>query len=520
MRLDYWNHPLIVKAIRVKYRGGKLFMLATSYLMLLLVGGMVLFHYRAAMSLKDWAQVYFVIMVSVQFVISSIIAISSTSSSMQAEVSSRTMDFQRIATVSPLQILLGKAIGEPASSYMLAMATVPIAVFCSMLGEVSVLEVAMIYVTLATTTLMMASLGLQHSLDPTSKGAQAGGIAGGMFFFIFVASSIPFRFGTRGGFAELVSAAIGLFTPILSIKGIAFDKANMWTDRMPFFDFELPYAILTPIAQSAMAALALLFMVRRMTQPLLTSASKLQSYAVLAVADLIWAGLEFESYKLGEGLTAPAVRFAIGHTILSMLLVSRITPNRDGFQSWAWRLRGRKQFLWDHLAGERTLNFLSLFVFCVIGVTVFCGAILVPLMALRPNIVGLTNWSELIIASVLSILLVLCYGLFYQVLSVAMVKGAGVVLFVTSMMGMVGPFAVGVAYNLPLLSSLSPIATFIRLQDTVQPPYAPLPIFAVHSLAIVFWAWGLYGMASRTTRQVDRKLETMGVATRHMEGTQ
>jgi hypothetical protein len=511
MKLDYWNHPLIVKAIRVKYRGGRLFISASAYLVLLVAGGMMLHHYHAAMGIKDWGRVYFVAMIGVQFAISAMFAISATSSSMQTEVATRTLDFQRIASLKPLQILLGKAIGEPASSYMLAMTTLPIAVLCCTMGKVSLVSILVLYVTMATTTFMMACLGLQHSLDPASKGAQAGGIAGGVFFLMFTAGSVPLRFGTRGGFAEFISAFVGLFTPVLAIKGVAFEDSTIWTATMPVFDFEIPYAVLTPLAQLALAALALLFMTRRLTQPLLTPLSKLQSYVALLVLDGIWAALQFNALNLGEGLTGPAVRFAVGHTVLALLLVGRVTPNRESFQSWVWRLRGRRGLAADLLIGERTLNVLALPVYCTIGLVVFAAAVAAPVIWLRPELVAATRWPELTMAAVLSVLVILCYGLFHQVLTVAMGRGAGVTLLVALVIGLVGPWAFGAGFQLPVVSSLSPVATFIQLQENTQAMYPPAPFLIIYALGIAFWSWGLFGITRRLTRQVDRRLDSMGI---------
>lgn len=511
IRLDYWNHPLIVKAMRVKYRGGRLFILASTYLVLLMAGGMMLFRYHDAMGITDWARVYFVAMIGLQFAISGMIAISATSSSMQSEVATRTLDFQRIATVSPLQILLGKAIGEPASSYMLAMTTLPIAVLCCALGRVPLGSILVLYVTMATTTFMMACLGLQHTLDPASKGAQAGGIAGAAFFFMFMASSVPLRFGTRGGFGELISAAVGLFTPILSIKGIAFDDSTIWTATMPFFGAEIPYALLTPIAQLALASLALLFMTRRLTQPLVAPLSKQQSYAVLVIFDVVWAALQYNALNLGEGLTAPAVRFAIGHSVLALLLTGRATPGRESFQSWVWRLRGRRNLAVDLLIGERTLNVLALLIYCLIGAVVFLAAVAAPACWQRPDLVAVTRWPELTMAAAVSVLAILCYGLLYQVLTVAMGRGAGLTWFVLAVIGMVGPWALGTGLQLPWLSSLSPAATFVCLQDESMSPYPPAPLLIAYGLGIAFWAWGLYGIVRRLTRQVDRRLESLGI---------
>jgi hypothetical protein len=311
----------------------------------------------------------------------------------------------------------------------------------------------------------------------------------------------------------LLSAAVGLFTPILSIKGIAFrgDGVSMWTATMPFFNLDIPYAVLTPLAQSALAALALLFMTRRLRQPLLTSLSKLQSYAVLLILDLIWAALQFDALKLGEGLTAPAVRFAIGHTILVMLMVGRTTPGRESYLSWVWRLRGRRSLLVELLLGERSLNVLTLPVYCLIGAAVFLGAIALPVCVWQPQLLAVTNWDELVIGVAVSLLVILCYGLFYQVLSVAMGRGAGVTLFVIAVAAMVGPYALGAGYDLPLVASVSPLATFVRLQDQTLEPYAPAPILLVHAAGIAFWAWGLRGMARRLTRQADCRLDSMGI---------
>ena len=510
MNLDYWNQPLILKAMRVKYRGGRLFTLASGYLMILLAGGMALYYYRQAMGIRDWARVYFVAMISLQFAISAMIALGATASSMQAEVSSRTLDFQRIAALSPLQILVGKAVGEPASSYLLALSTLPVAVLCAAMGSVPLDTLFFMYLTLATSTFMMASVGLQHSLDPNAKSTQAGGLAGALFLITFIASSLPLRFGPKGGFYELIAAGVGLFTPILSLKGLVFDNSSIWSAKMPFFDWEIPYVLLTPLAQAGVAALAIGFMTRRLTQPLLTSASKLQGYVVLFGLDLVWAAFVYNAHALGSGLTAPAVRFAMGHTILALLFMGRMTPGRESFLSWAWRLRGRRSLLADMLIGERTLNFVAILICSSIGLVVFLGAIAVPLAILRPHLVSQTNWMAIALSAVLSSLVVVCYGLIYQCFCVAMNKGAGVLLFVCGLLFTLGPIAIGGGFEITVVTSLSPISTFIQLDEQQQAPYAPGPILIVHCLGIALWAWALLRITTPLIRSVDRRLAQMG----------
>ena len=153
---DIWNHPMVIKACRVKYRGGTLPMQAGGVLLLLLFGMMLMHRFRADLGGLLWFRNYFIAMFSLQLLISAIIAVSGTSSSLTAEVSKHTLDFQRIAGLSPIQILLGKAFGEPVSAYLFSLVTVPIAVICCVLGGVNPLVAALLYVTLVTSTFMMA----------------------------------------------------------------------------------------------------------------------------------------------------------------------------------------------------------------------------------------------------------------------------------------------------------------------------------------------------------------------------
>ncbi|MBI3466243.1 MAG: hypothetical protein HY000_24780 [Planctomycetes bacterium] len=512
IQLDYWNHPLIVKAVRVKYRGGRIFWTASSYLLLLMMGGVALHRYQQLLQFEDWARVYFIIMISVQFFIAGMIALSTTASSMQSEVTTRALDFQRIAAISPIQIVLGKVIGEPVTSYLLSMSTIPIAVLCCTQTNIAGEEVVLLYVTLATTSFLGACLGIQHTLDPTSKGANAGAVVGMLGALIIPAIGMPVAaLGARVGLAGLLRALVGLLTPVFSIKGMAMPGLTIWSEQMPFFGANIPYALLTPVAQLALAALLVLFMTRRFTQPLLTSLSKLQSYAVLIVLDLLWAGLEYESVFLARGLTDAGMRYAMGHTVLALGVLSRATPGRETVQSWVWRFRGRRSLLADLWLGERSPNVLALITYSLIGPLVFGLAVAVPAGISKPAVIQQALLEPLGIAGTVSVLVILCYGVCCQAVNAAVGKGAGAIFFVSLLIGLLAPFAVGEGFGEPVITSLSPLATFIRLHEADSPPYHPAPFVAVHLAGIAFWGWGLYGMTQRTIRQVERKLDAMGV---------
>src|SRR5207247_7007365 len=171
--------PIVVSAFRVKYRRGGLFNSAALYLLLLTVGGAVLFYYDHVIGGPwPWARKYFVCLMSLQFFVSTVIAASTTAASMRSEVASRTLDFQRIAALSPRQILLGKLLVEPALAYLLAVATVPLAVWCWLFGGVTFEVMVLVYVTLATSTLLSGSFGLIIRLEPRA-GKTANNTAGG-----------------------------------------------------------------------------------------------------------------------------------------------------------------------------------------------------------------------------------------------------------------------------------------------------------------------------------------------------
>src|SRR5206468_7333316 len=127
MSIDFWNNPIVVSAFRVKYRRGGVFNITTLYLILLVAGGAVMAHYDDPPRFGPWPRNYLLALLALQFVISPLMAGNATAESLRSEITNRTLDFQRIATLSPSQILVGKLLGEPALAYLLAIATIPLA---------------------------------------------------------------------------------------------------------------------------------------------------------------------------------------------------------------------------------------------------------------------------------------------------------------------------------------------------------------------------------------------------------
>ena len=121
MHFAFWNNPLVVSAMRLKYRRGSPGMTASLYAAALLCLGAGLHYFQAAYSLP-FATVFFLWIVAIQFLLTVFLAMLSVTSSINAEVVNRTLDFQRIVSLSPREILVGKMIGEPALSYLTCIA--------------------------------------------------------------------------------------------------------------------------------------------------------------------------------------------------------------------------------------------------------------------------------------------------------------------------------------------------------------------------------------------------------------
>ena len=202
MRLDFWNNPIVVSAFRVKYRKGGIFHLTTFYMLLLVLGGAVINYYASTFPTHPWQQVYFLAIFGLQLIVSPFLAAAATATSLKAEVMNRTLDFQRIAALSPREILVGKLLGEAAPAYLLAIATIPFAVWCWALGVpgLSLLELVLLYVNLLTTTLMFGTYGLLNKLE-IAEGKSAASTVGGGWVWGCVMVSIMSSF--IGGFRAL-----------------------------------------------------------------------------------------------------------------------------------------------------------------------------------------------------------------------------------------------------------------------------------------------------------------------------
>ena len=533
MALDFWNNPIVVSAFRLRYRRGRAHLTAL-YVLALAAGGAVLNYYQDRIHPARWQHVYFVALISLQMAVSALRAVTATSASMKAEITQRTLDFQRIAAMSPGQILVGKLLGEPAQAYILAMSTIPLGVLCWLWGGVEFDALVLVYVQLFTTTIMFGALGLLHRIEQsegkskTTRGPEWLVFTFIINIFIFTPVIISTRMSVLG--IPGLGALVGLATPLPAIYGIAVQ--DPWHYGLAFFGVEIPYLLVTPISQLAIALMCFHMMVRQLRNPLNPPWSKRTAYAILIVLDLLAAGILWDPI-VGLSVDRRASAFCLFHLLASFFLMAGMTSWRESLHSWVWRIRGTRPWLRDLWLGDRSENGLALLTFCFIGI----GSLF--LLVTWPVVKGGTSmtrpeWLHLLAAAGTMALLILAFGTLYQWLAFFAGKSGFGMTLTAIVFAVVIPHWAGFYFELPWIASFSPSYHFGRwLFDTqfapnnlmtsggrspalISSPYKPamvaslLPMVASYAgVLLVIW-YSLRLSMRKLERMIDNKLVRMG----------
>jgi len=507
MSLAFWNNPIVVSAFRIQYRRGGMNSPAF-YILVLAAGGAVLYYYREKIG-GNWTHIYFLSILGLQFFVSGLRAVTATSASIKAEVINRTLDFQRIAALSPRQILLGKLLGEPAQAYLLAIATIPLTFFCYLGGGVSFESLVLLYVQLATTTLMLGAMGLLNRIDTPGRRSR-GGPETLVFLFVilFVVASPMILMTGRSALANpWAAAAMGLLTPLPSFAGEV--QGDPWLYGLSFFGREIPFLLVTPVAQLLVAFLCFHVMVRQLVNPLHPPLSRGVAYGVLVLLDLLTAGLLADAGPTALSLAIRATVFWLLHLAFSLGLTLAVTPWRETLISWVWRLRGQRFWLLDLWLGDRSQNLLVLLTFAVLGIVNLLLLVVLPVV--RANGVGAAAEVGAVLTwmTVTTPVMLVTYGVCHQWV-IYLAGRSGTTLAVPVLLGAVlAPHLVGFYYDLEWLMCLSPSYHFGKWVTAT--PSQPVVMLALHGLVLVLVWSSLRWRLRRMGEIVDKKLRWMGV---------
>jgi len=487
MKLDFWNNPIIVSAFRVRYRRGGFTSGLAPYLIGLTALGAGLEYYQDKLTVP-WTSIYYPVLMGFQFLMSGVMASAATAGSMRAEVMNRTLDFQRIATLTPRQILVGKLLGEPAIAYLFSMSTFPLAMWCFLAGGVDFEVMILMYVNLATTLLLCGATGLIGRLELPA------GQPMGLFLSVW---------------------AIGM--PIPLFVGLA--QHSPWGIAIPLFGVDIPYSLLLPPVQLLMTFVCFRIMERQLISPMNPLLSKPMTYVIGAGMDLVVAALIFglSQGALKRGLPPAPPEFALGifwfaHFIVSFLLIMGMTSWRQSIYSWIWRFRRRRPYLVDLWLGDRSVNILAVATFAALGLVSLVAFVIVPAIWMDGWDDVKTAMPNMIALSLTCTVLILTWGTIHQWFVLIGGRSASPFALVLFIVAMTVPWLGALKKETEWIESFSPGVHFAYwLGAPSRPAFSYLIVVGLYFVTFLLF----FRLIRRRLRQmealVDYKLRVMGV---------
>lgn len=534
-----WNNPLVATSFQIRNRRGGLFMSLTLYTMLLAMGSIAWLYYVKVYLPTQTGKVlpfdplmaYFITLYAIQLGLSLLIASTRTAASIKAEVVNKTLDFQRIAALSPWDIMLGKLFGEAALAFLLIMATLPFAFICLVMGMpgLSLTTLFLLYLNLFTTTLMFGSFGLQNTLIIPAGKATGGGVQGfGLLIGISIAMALQLAWvGAAAPGGSWLNkpwsvVLIGLLSPVPSLFGLA--QGNPWIAGLAWFEWHLPFLIITPLAQLLFTYLCMYSMSRRLdnlAQPVLDKPS---CYGFLLAMDLLAIGV-IDSFKMTNLTLAPRVAiFSCLHCLFTLIIMIAATPSREMLATWVWRYRHKRPYLMAEWLGDRSMNTLLLITSCLVFLAF---AWLMTTLSKDPadhiqeihlgaqQTIQRTAAEVVPAALTITCLVILSMGAVYQMILIFTNKYGRGLFFFVAMMAVAPPAMLGIYLHSRVFQNVQPqmadnigfaLSPIIHLFSWLGIPIAvpkTWPLAIVLGVATGLALWTNYRMLKRMCCKVD-----------------
>ncbi len=512
MNLLPWNNPLVGTAFMLRARRGNQLINVTLYV-IVLVMGYVGWQYYLTLNPQisgNPHNTFLRILFGVQCFLSGIVMLGQAGSSLKNEVMNKTLDFQRIAATGPWEILLGKLFGMPVMAYLLALSSIPVAVFTLANGAtgVTILDLLLIWLQLLTFLFLLGSCAIQNTLQiTTTKGT--GAAPGFGMFMAGVGLMIYGTFAAGDSVTYLMDPrrmTMGaLFSPLTAYAGIAAE--NPWAANFYWFDFRIPCLFFTPVAHIVIAWFFLSIMARRLANVDNSPLGKGKSYLFVILADLILAGVLHACRANGGVLGAAGMSlqarvglFLLIHTLISAIYFVTVTPRTDQIISWIWRFR-TGSYLRDSLVEDRAPNTIPVLINLL-----FAGLGVVVLSLVSSD--TFTAPSFLLDACLTAGMTILTYGLLYQLFHLISRKFASLYIIMFFMLLGLVPVIIGSTLRQPRLTEFhtlgkvllmcTPFSQALRwVNEDMDKVFADVPPYPValaygflSSLALFLtWRW-------------------------------
>src|SRR5262249_20706332 len=92
-----------------------------------------------------------------------------TAAAVHSDVKQRTLESLKLSSLTPVQLVLGKLLGEPAAIYLSVWATMPLAAVCGVAAGFPLGWVLLAYLNISALVLLAGCLGLMQPLESRSE---------------------------------------------------------------------------------------------------------------------------------------------------------------------------------------------------------------------------------------------------------------------------------------------------------------------------------------------------------------
>jgi hypothetical protein len=137
--------------------------------------------------------------------------------SISGERERKTWDFQRTTRLTPVEVMVGKVLGEPVLAYFIVLCCIPVATMAGLAGRVSWFDILSAYVLIVSSALFLglAGLWLSSLLESRSRGV---GVIGTLALYALVVGAYGLRESNFPG--------LGAFSPITGLLSLFGYQSN------------------------------------------------------------------------------------------------------------------------------------------------------------------------------------------------------------------------------------------------------------------------------------------------------
>jgi ABC-type transport system involved in multi-copper enzyme maturation permease subunit len=257
----------------------------------------------------------------------------SCAQSVSGERERKTWDFQRTTRLSPVELLIGKLLGEPVLAYFIILCCIPISVIAGLRGGIGFLHIVYAYTLTFSSALFVGLVGIWLSSLFESRSRGIGVLAAlGLYALISIAASM----------SDSMFPGIAALSPLTGLVSLLSSERGRVAP--PLFSHRIPWVGMSLLLYVTFGAWFVLMIVRNLKKDPdeLHMLSRWQVVGCVAFLNFLAYGL----FDPGRALSLTMSEFAtlmvgLNTLILALMGLATLTPH-ERLKVW-WRRNHSKQ---------------------------------------------------------------------------------------------------------------------------------------------------------------------------------